>query len=387
MNFKLMKYGTLPVILLAHVFFAVYIKQVLSPIHYVSHSFFFFDLIGKSGSLSFEILLLISAGILILLWLIGKFFFKNNYSLIPPLIYAISPWGSYLVVAESFYIFLLFLLLMIFYGLLLIKAGKSKAGSILMIGGTVIAMYSSYILFMLIPIIFLFLIVFKVISFSSLRNFLPVLFLLLLPLFFLVYKNQLGFKQISSNEIKILSDPGLLNNVNSYQGAAREANLGSFAKISENKYIFTAEYVLLKYSKQLIPTSYFTQQEKLLNFSFIPPIYLGFLILFLYGLYKLLQLSTLRKDFLLSTMLIIPSILSDKMVDLNRLVLFFPVIILVITYGLLNLVELKKKRTFFLLLMLSLIVFQGLFTLSDIHLKEKGRYTKYFSQNYEIGKQ
>lgn len=387
MNFKLMKYFALPGILLAYVFFTVYLKQVLFPIHYVSHNFFFFELIGKSGSLSFEFLLLLSAGIVILLWLIGRLIFNNSYALLPSIIYAISPWASYLVVAESFYIFLLFLLLVVFYGLLLIKSGQVKWGLILTIGGSVICMYSSVILLILIPIIFLFLIFLKLIALNSFKIYFAILILLLLPLFFLIYKNQTGFKQIVSIETKIFSDPGLINNVNSYQGAARDANFGSLAKISENKYIFISEYVLIKYSKQLIPTTYFTQQEKLLNFSFIPPLYLAGLIPFLYGLYKIIQMPVMRKNLLLSTMLVIPSVLSEQIVDLNRLILFFPVIILLTTYGVTELAKQRKNTHFFLTFLLFLVVVQSLFTLYDINIREKGRYIKYFNQNFQIGKQ
>lgn len=384
-----MSYFIFAVSLLSYELFVIYLKQALYPIHFASHNFFFLELISITGHISDESLFLLGIGGLTLIWLISRQIFKNHYSLIPPIIYAISPWGSYSVVAASFYIYLSFLLLLIFYGLLLIKSGKTLWGSILAVVASGISMYSSFILLLLLPIIFVLLIVFKIIPFNSLKFPLMASILLALPLFSLIYNNQSGFKDISSNEIKMLSDQGLLNSVNSYQGAAKQAGFGKLAKISENKYVFTAEYIFLKYIKQLVPTTYFTQQERLLNFSFSSPIYLGFLIPFLYGLYKILQSSILRKTLLLSTLIVIPSILSKQIVDLNRLIIFAPVIILVISYGLMKLDENRNKVSFFLILALILVIFQFLVTLSDIQLREKARFTKYyeFEQNYEIGKQ
>lgn len=382
-----MSYSIFAISLLSYEFFIIYLEQVLYPIRFAFHNFFFLELIGMTGYISDELLFLLGIGSLALLWLISRQVFKNYYSLIPPIIYAISPWSSYLVVGGSFYIYLLFLLLLIFYGLLLIKSGKILWGSVLIVGAATISMYSSFILLLLLPIFFVSLIFCKLISFNSFRLSFIISILLALPLFSLIYNNQSGFKNISNNEIKILSDPGLLNSVNSYQGAAKEVGFSKLSRISENKYVFTTEYIFLKYVKQLVLATYFTQQEKLLNFSFSSPIYLGFLIPFLYGLYKILKSSIFRKNLFLSTLLVIPSIFSKQMVDLNRLILFAPVIILVISYGLMKLDEQRKKASFFLLLTLILVIFQFLLTLSDIQLRERDRYMKYFGQNYEIGKQ
>lgn len=374
-------------LLIARELLTVFIQSNLGPIRFATQNFFVSDLIGKTYRWSNLWLNFFDLGNVILLWLIGKKIFANRFAFIPATIYTICSWGSYLVVASSFYIYLSFLILLIFYSLIIIYLGKRAWVEILLIGVITTAFYSSFTLFITLPTVFVLTILFRIIPFKDLKK--PFIFIciLILPLVFSIIKNQTRFRNIESNEIKLFSDPGLLNMVNSYQGASKDAGFGKIAKISENRYIFTTEYILLKYIKNLIPATYFTQQEKLLNFSFTPPIYLGFLIPFIYGLYRIFQHSIFRKFFFLSTLLVIPSVLAKSMVDLNRLVLFAPVVIIVISYGFVKLFN-KGKRTFlFLIITLVLVMFQFFVTTSDIKLREKDRYIKYYGKNYEIGKQ
>ena len=375
-------------LLIAREFFTIFIQSYLDPIRFASQSFFVFDLIGKTYSWSYLWLNFFDLGNVILLWLIGKKIFANRFAFTAAAVYAICPWGSYLAVASSFYIYLSFIILLIFYSLVIIYSGGKQAWvKILLIGAIITAMYSSFTLFITLPILFVLIILFQVILFKDLKKTLIFICILMLPLVFIVIRNQTSFSNIRASEIKLFADPGLLNMVNSYQGAGKEAGFGNIAKVSENRYIFAIEYIFLKYIKSLTPTNYFTQQEKLLNFSFTPPIYLGFLIPFLYGLYNMFQNSILRKLFLLSTLLIIPSIFSKQIVDLNRQILFAPVVIILISYGIIKFLETRKKITFFLTITLVLVIFQFVVTISDIKLREKDRYIKYYGQNYEIGKQ
>ncbi|TSC88570.1 MAG: Uncharacterized protein G01um10147_66 [Microgenomates group bacterium Gr01-1014_7] len=374
-------------ILLLHYLFLTLIQNNLYPIHFDPKKLFFSDLIGKSLYVPQWLFYILEAGNLILLWIISKKIF-NKYSLITPFVYSVSPWSSYLVIAGSFYIYLLFFILVGFYGLLLLKY-KNFLGALLISVAILGVGYSSLTLLLLIPAVLL-ITVFKIISFKDLKIFFVIITFLLFPLFFLIQTHSVAFRNILDNETKIFSDPGLLNMVNNYQGAAQQEGLGKLAKISENKYLFTVENILLKYTKQLVPSNYFTPQEKLLNFSFTPPILFGFLIPFVYGLYHLIKLPQ-RKVLFLSSLLVIPSVLSRNMVDLNRLIIFAPVVIIVISYGLIELIKNKKKKihNIFLILTLILIILQSLVVISDIQLREKARFTKYyeFEQNYEVGKQ
>ncbi len=373
-------------ILLVHFFFLIFIQNNLFPIHFDPKKLFVLDLIGKTFIIPQWLFYILELGNLILLWIISKRIF-GNYSLILPLIYAISPWGSYLAAAGSFYIYLLFLVLLGLYGFILLKS-KKFMGSILVSGTIILLGYSSISFLFLIPIIFI-LPVFKLISFKDLKYSLIIISILILPLLFLIQKNNIGFRNILNNETKIFSDPGLLNMINSYQGAARQENLGGLAKISENKYLFSLENLILKYTKQLVPSNFFTSQEKLLNFSFTPPIFLGFLIPFVYGFYHLLKFPQI-KLILLSTLLVTPSVLSRYAVDLNRLIIFSPVVMIIISYGLIGLIK-QKKRIIKLFLYISIffVAFQLIVVLNDIQIREKDRFTKYYEleRNFEVGKQ
>jgi len=384
---KLKIYSSLFGIILAHYLWVTFIQNVLYPIHFAPHNLFILDLIGKEVNIPGAILFLLDAGNIILLWLISSRIFANRFSLIPSIIYAISPWSSYLVAAGSFYIYLSFLLLLALYGLVLIKFKCKFWGIIVATGSIAVALYSSLFLSILVPFVFIIIAIFGVIPFNRIKKTGIFLIILMLPLLFCIYSNRPGFNNIFKSEITIFSDPGLLNTVNSYQGAAKQENLGKLAKVSENKYVFFTEFVLLKYIKQLVPSTYFTSQEKLLNFSFSPPIYLGFLIPFLYGLYLILKSPNLRKILFLSIVLVVPSILSKRAVDLNRQILFAPVIIFVISFGFIKLYEQKKKTYLLLILSLSLVILQFLVTSSDLQLREKDRYLKYYGRSYEIGRQ
>jgi hypothetical protein len=197
-------------------------------------------------------------------------------------------------------------------------------------------------------------------------------------------KNQIAFKSVLQTEIRAFRDPGLINTVNSYRGEAIEENLGAMARISENKYLFSGEFILLKFIQQLSPPTFFTPQEKLLSFSFSPPIFLGFIIPFFYGIYLLLKTETARKIIITSTLLVIPSVLAKAPVDLNRLVIFMPVILFVIAYGLIKLMQQKNNKLIYITILTILVIFQMLVTFSDIKNRERNRFEKYYGQNYEV---
>lgn len=374
-------------VLFFHYLFLTFIQNNLFPIHFDPKKLFAFDLIGKTLYIPQWLFYILEVGNLILLWIISKEIF-SKYSLILPLIYAISPWSSYLVVAGSLYIYLLFLILVGFYALLILNS-KKIFGTLLLSGVVLFLGYSSILLLFLIPIIFI-LPLFKLYSFNLLKYSLIIITVLLLPLFFLIQKNTVGFKNLLDNEIKILSDPGLLNMVNVYQSSSQQEGLGKLTKISENKYIFQTENIFIKYTKQFIPSNFFTSQEKMLNFSFSPPIFLGFLIPFIYGLFRIINLPQKRILFI-SSFLVIPSVLSRNMVDLNRLILFAPVVMVVISLGLMEMFKQRNIKivNFFFYLTIILVALQFIVVLGDIQIREKDRFTKYyeFERNFEVGKQ
>jgi len=375
-------------ILLSNIFLIFFVRNALYPIHYAPQGLFFLELMGITIHIPFELLLLIETGNIVLLFLISKKLFPNKFSLIAPMIYAVSPWSIYLVSGESFYIYLSFLIQVYFYGLLL-KSEKKFLGLVFITIAAIIGAYTSLFLLILLPSILCLIIFFRIYNFKYLKLSFVILSLSISPLLFLILSNQLSFKNILNKQIQIFSDPGLLNMVNDFQGAAKQENLGKLAKISENKYLFFSEFFLLKMTKQFTPSTYFTSQEKLLNFSFSPPIYLGFLIPFFFGLYKILKSASLQRILFLSSIIVIPSVLAKEAVDLNRLILFAPVVILLISYGFTELIKQKEKKviSMFLIISISLVIFQFLTTVFDIQSREKNRFIKYNMQNYEIGNQ
>lgn len=252
--------------------------------------------------------------------------------------------------------------------------------------GSIIAIYSSSLFLIFIPFAFAVLIISKIINFRQFKTSLVILIILTLPLFFLINKNKSEFKNNLNRDVKIFSDPSLLNSINHFQGAANQVGLRSLSRISENKYLFFTEYSLMKYVTQLMPKTFFTPEYKLLGFSFSPPIFVGFAIPFVYGLYLALKRPNLRKIVIISGILTIPSILANEQVALNRLILFSPIIFLLISYGLVELYKKRKPVTTrgFLVLTLILVIFQLFVTIGDIRNREGKRYEKYYEDRYEI---
>jgi hypothetical protein len=361
--------------LIVHAFFLISLTKILFPAQLIPQNLFILELIGKQFYIPYWLLFVLEIENLLLIWFISKQIFKEKFSLIPVLIWSVSPWSYYLVAAQSFYIYLLFTILLTTCGLLVFKSRQTKLASVVIIIGIFLGCYGSLFLMAMLPIALIF-------FFKKSKLITASLFILSLPMLFLIFQNYTNFKNILNNEIKIFSDPILLNSINRYQGAASDNGLKILARISENKYLFFTEDIFLKYTNQLMPSTFFTSKEKLLNFSFSPPIFLGFLIPFVYGLYLLVKKPNTKKYLLLSTSLILPSILSGKAVDLNRLIIFAPIIIFIISYGIQQMIiNVKNKKVFlFFLFTVILITFQTIITITDIKIREQMRFKTYFPQ-------
>lgn len=236
-------------------------------------------------------------------------------------LYAISPWIAYLEVSGSLYIVLLFILLLIFKTILKFSINK----------------YFS--------IGFIFLIIFS-----------------------FIYK---------FNEIGIFSNVGLINSVNEFRGETNKTIFAPIGKLVENRYIYLGEHVLFNILKQFTPATYFSNQAKLLDFSFSPPIFLGFLLPFLFGI------NTLFKEFkrvsifylLLFILLLGPSILSTHSPNLSSLVLISPIIFSIISMGLYQMILNFKNKTVLIILLITvfLVSLQFFSTVTDIATREPMR--------------
>jgi hypothetical protein len=355
-------------------------------IHYTAQNLLFAELLHKLVYIDDAPYILFPILSVALIYLISKKIFKGFWVMIPPLIFLISPWGWYLALSHSFYVFLFFLTLVVIYGVILVKSGRPLGGNILIAVAGLITMYSSTLFFILIPLSITVLIILKIVNYKQLIISILFIGMATLPLLLLVSKNKSEFQNNLRRETMSFSDPSVVNTANRYQGNAAEAGFKNLARISENKYIFYVESVTLKYVTLINPVAFFTPEYRLLGFSFSPPILLGFIIPFGYGLYKLLQKPESRKILFISTLLVIPSITANIQVPLNRLILFSPVIIFVITSGLIGFINLKGNKTakFFLITTIILILLQTVVIFSDLRFREKDRFERYFGNNYEI---
>lgn len=269
-------------------------------------------------------LLIIFIGLvnLILLFNIVQRSANVKVALLAALLYAISPWTAYLELVANPYIFLLALLMMLY-------------------------MVTQ--------------------KFNLSKNFFLTLVILIILIFIFWF-----------NQITIFSDVGLVNTVNTYRGETSQTVFAPLGKIIENRYIYFSEHLLFNILKQFTLATYFTNQVQLLGFSFAPPVYLGFIIPFLFGLIKVIKLMPKNNIFevvVLGIFLLFPSILSNESPDLSRLVLVSPIIFLTISSGIYGFMLNYKKSLsrFLLLLTIFLVVLQFFVTLSDIAIREPVR--------------
>lgn len=343
----------------------------LTPV--VAEPILFFDLI--KSPLLISPWLGISIGIINLLqiMLISKKLINSKIWYIPPFLYAISPWTVYLEVGGSLYIPIVTCLLLSFISFKLIK--NSKLSLMLLIGATGAMFYTSILMWMMLPLLIFSFVKLGFFKTKILRFYLLFLSLLLIPLFFSVAINLTGLKNTFSNQVSVFSEVGLINAVNTFRGETAKTKFAVLGKFIENRYFYLSEHLIFNLLKHLSPVTYFTPEFKMFNFSFSPPILIGFLIPFLLGLKSISELTIRNKWFLLMILsLILPSILSKNSPDLNRLILISPGIFLLVGIGFKDLLN-KRTAVYKLLFVVTLVlVFTQLWTVvSDIYLRENIR--------------
>lgn len=278
---------------------------------------------------SINLNLVYGIGNIFLLWLIGMKIFNRKIALFASFLYSISPWTIYLEIAGAKYILLLFFLLLLFFGIIVKK---------------------------------------NTIFYRA---------LILIPFFYVLYFTFFLNGGVA-NDITIFKDVGLINAVNDFRGEASQTAFKSIDKFIENKYIYLTQHFIYHILKNLTPLTYFTPEFKLLNFSFSPPIFVGFIVPFIFGISFLFDLIKKNKLYLLLLLLILPSVLSKNSPDLSKLIIFSPVIFYTISHGLEKLMILSKKRLFKVILffVIFIVALQLITTLSDISTREVLRYQK-----------
>lgn len=379
-------YLNLLVILVITIFVRLNIINNISINNFVTEPFLVTDLLGKGIVPPWRLIFFLDLANLFLIFLVGKKLTDYKFGLLSSLLYGVLPWMAYAQLFGSSYIFFLFFLLTFFYGVFILK--ENRIGFLIIIISSIIMLYSIFFSWFILPVLVFGISKVGLLKPSYLKIYSLVVVIIFIPILVMSFKNLTGLKNVYQNQVGIFSDPGLKNTIDVFQGESRKAGFSYFIKTAENKYLYLLKYFLLKSSTTFIPSTYFTPQEKLFNFSFTPPIYAGLLIPFLFGLYLMGFIKKIVA-YLFILALAIPSVLSRQLVDLNRLTIFSPIIIFLICFGL---IELYKKRArlifgLFFYLSISLLIFQFVVTLSDIQFREPFRYKLSISQNFVWNKQ
>lgn len=361
------------------------IVKIMYPVHFSPQPLLITDLIGIPFSLPTWIIYVSGILVLFLTFFLGNFFFTNSWVFLPVFLTGISPWFIYSASLGSFYIYLLCLLLTNILAIFYIKSKDHKKYHSIFISSSVLLLYSSLHTLIIYPLLIASLFITRFIELNKIKTDLKLLLITLIPLILLMIKNPVGLNNIYNNQFRLLNELTILDTVNAYQGESKRGGFIYLSKFSENKYVYTFRFFVLKLTKHFLPSTYFTPQEKLLTFSFHPPIYLGWLFPFLFGLYSI-KLKKIKKYLTIILILIIPSFLSQKMVDLNRLIPTMPVIIFIICYGMFKLINIKVWRIKFILFScIFLVMIQFVVFISDLILREYPRYEQYYGiTNWQI---
>lgn len=350
-------YLILVILVVLQLSFRFYIRTFIPFAQMPHQPIFLFEMINHPLKLSVSFTITVGVVNLFLIYFLSKRLFDDKVALTAAALYAISPWTAYLEVAGSGYA--LFLAFLLFLNLELLS--KVRLFKILSVFAAVGLLTSNI---MMLPIILLWI--------FWRRNFYRYL-LLLLPLVFLVIYNPVGSINIFKNQVRLFSDPGLINSVNMFRGESAQTQYLLLSKIFENRYIYYIRHILFNALKHLAPVTYFTPEFKLFNFSFTPPVFAGLLIPFLLGINLLKKLwHTNRKILCLFTIAMLPSIVSKPSPDLERLILISPLIFMTAAWGIQILLANVKSKIYSLVLLIIcfLVLFQGFVTFIDISSKE-----------------
>lgn len=366
------KYNIFAVIVIA-VLFRAYVLNSLFPIYYNREPLFFTDILGKGFSIPFEVAILAGIGNIILIWLIGRRLINRQAGEISALVYAISPWTAYLEAAGSFYIFLLSCLLLSFWGLVALRH-KRNLGLLLFITGTALSLYSSLWAWLIIPSFLWGATRTRMLNARDNQKPVILLMVILLPLIFFGVKNVGAARNIIHGQIRIFSDIGLVNTVNSFRGEIIQTPFSALGKFVENRYFYLGEHLLVSIINYFNPVLYFTPDVKILGNSASPPVMLGFLIPFILGLEGWKKLwQKYHQMVLVLLSLMVPSLLSFKGVDFGKLVIFSPLIFFTIGYGATAHPVLNAKGSFARVLIIVLIAVQFFVVLADLPSREPNR--------------
>ncbi len=381
-------YRILFLIIYIHILLISLVISIIYPIQLSPHPLFSLELLEVHWSAPYLLYPLLSIVNVFLVWLIGINVINGFKKHLPGFIFAICFWPIYLASGSSFYIFLLAPILLTYLGLIYIIKLKSKLGIILTVVGVVISFYSSVLMLPLFLMQLVIALGLSIIRFNQIKFVLFLVIILSIPLGFIMFGNIPGVKGVFNNEVRITSNTGEFATINVLRSESNRSGFLFQSKIVENKYAYLSKHLIYKVLTNLSPINFFAPEEKLLNFSFSSPIFLGLLFPFLFGIYILMKsLNTARYLALFST-LIFPSILSEKILDLNRLVILLPIIIFIISFGVIKIIESQKRELILIgLLMIIFIFFEVTISIFDIKLRDYIRLERAWGTHLKIDRQ
>jgi len=361
-------------IIVAQILIFLFLYLNLPHFYYPKQNIFLLDLIGidfRFPTLLYPIFAIIGS---LIFYQISKNFFPHKYSLIALCVFALNPWLGYLSIAQSFYVYLLLLFFIFIFMTINLKNNHLFQGLIY-----ALLIVSSF-WFMLMG--FFYIVFMKIKKDKNIKLFSYFIFSFFTVILVCILKQD-AFANIVKNEIRLFNDPGLLNNVNLFYGYASKYNLSILAKISENRYLFYTEKVFIKALSLVNLYPYFSENGKLLNFSFTPPLFLGLMIPFLIGLYEQLKKKLSVWHFVFPALLLLPALFSGIKIDTQKLIFVLPIFAILISFGFKSIGDMKniKVKRLLLVVTLLLLVFQVLLTSYDIGNKEFKRYESVYGNN------
>lgn len=355
------------------------------PLHFSQYSFFITDILGRPVDIPFWLILLASFANIFLLWKLAARIFPGYLKFVPALIYVSSFWVGFLTASDSAYILFLSFFLLILESIYLLKSGNRKFGIPLFLVSCLFIFYTTFICSLVLILALMFSLPVSPGLFKIIRPTISLLIVFLIPLLLITLFNMNSLKSSFHSDFTITSDIGIINYINDLRGQAKTKSEIFLNRLTENKYIYISRYILYKSLNNLSPANFFTAQEKMLSVSFIPPLLFGFLIPFLFGLYSVLKNKTVLKYLALSLLLTLPAVFSENEADLNRLILFLPIMLFIITSGIE--VLLKKFKPIFAIFIVALLA-QYIVMMFDFNLREPLRIAPLLESNsFSLGKQ
>lgn len=308
---------------------------------------------------------------LVLIGFVSIKLFNIRLGLVSMLDYMLSPWSYYLAHSNSLYVIFVFHLMSVF--VLTFAWLNNKFINIISYAFLLASpFYISLTYVYYFPFILLLIVRRKILDSKHIKQLLAYLSLFLVPLIILTINNTVALKVGLSKQISFVENFSDIDPINVYQGISRNNNLGLLGRVIENKYSYFGRQLLSNFMKCVSPATYFTSQEKLLGFSFNPPVLFGFIIPLFFGfsaIYK--KYFNYRFAIFYLTLLILPSILSYHSPEIAKLFLIFPLIILTVTFGFERMILIKNIKTRLLLAISVILVgLQFFLFLSDIYLRE-----------------